>query len=451
MEFLNSFFNTTLFTLGNTSLTTGNITLFTVVIFILFFLYRLIVRRLLPEYCRQKEVTPNNERKLKNISTGLFILLAIINGLLSLKIDAIFYQSENSNSTIYLSTIVYALLLLQLARMVNFLFARVLIPNYYRHREDDKAESVEYEKRLEESPNANIQSIIYIVALLLILYNFDLDLEFYNFGTSENPVPVKISNVLYAALIIIGARIFSWAFIQLFLFRYYKRKGINPGSQYAINQLLKYTIFIIAILMAVEAMNINLTVLWAGSAALLVGLGLGLQQTFNDLISGIILLFERTLEVGDFIQVDHDLIGQVRAIGWRTSEVETIDGITVVVPNSKMMSENLINWSHSGKKARFSIDVGVAYGSDTELVRQILLKVASEHELILKYPNASVQFVAFGDSSLNFELLFWSRKFLIIEDIKSDLRFAIDKAFKDNNVEIPFPQRDVWLRNQTTG
>ena len=446
MEFLRSFFNTPIYSFGNATITVGHISLFVSVAVLLFFLYRLISQRFLPEYCRKKEVDEDNERRLRRGVAVFFTLLGLINVLLSLNFDAVLYSSPDGESAILLSTVFYGLLLLQLARLLNLIFVRIIIPSYYNHREDQQEKS-RFQQQNEDSPNSTIQSIIYIVVLLLILYNFNLDWEFYNFGDRDNPVPVKISNVLYAALIILGARIFSWTFIQLFLFRYYKRKSINAGSQYAINQLLKYTVFVIAILMAVEAMNINLTVLWAGSAALLVGLGLGLQQTFNDLISGIILLFERTLEVGDFIQVDDDLSGQVRAIGWRTSEVETVDGITVVVPNSRMMSENVINWSHSGKKARFRLGVGVAYGSDTQLVRQLLLQAADQHDLILKYPKPNVQFTAFADSSLNFDLLFWSRNFLIVEDIKSDLRFEVDRLFRENEVEIPFPQRDVWIKS----
>ena len=446
MEFLKTLFDTQVYNVGSTTITIGNISLFALVTALLFLLHRYVSRRLLPEFCKKREVGEDNERRLRGRVTAFFILLGLINVLVSLEFDADLYRSPDGGTTIRLSTLFYGLLLLQLARLLNLVFVRILIPNFYNHR-DDQEERSRFKKTAEESPNSTIQSIVYIVALLLILYNFNLDWEFYNFGDRDNPVPVKISNLLYAALIILGARIFSWAFIQLFLFRYYQRKSINPGSQYAINQLLRYTVFIIAILMAVEAMNINLTVLWAGSAALLVGLGLGLQQTFNDLISGVILLFERTLEVGDYIQIDQDLSGQVRAIGWRTSEVETVDGITVVVPNSRMMSENMVNWSHSGKKARFRIEVGVAYGSDTQLVKKILLQSADKHEFILKFPKPTVQFRAFADSSLNFDLLFWSGKFLVVEDIKSDLRFEIDRLFRENGVEIPFPQRDVWIKS----
>ena len=230
------------------------------------------------------------------------------------------------------------------------------------------------------------------------------------------------------------------------MFGYYKKKRINVGAQFAINQLLKYFLYVVAFLFALESLGVKLTVLWGGAAALLVGIGLGLQQVFNDFISGILLLFERTVEVGHVVQVD-GLIGSVKKIGLRTSLVETRDNITVIVPNSKLTSENVVNWSHYDNKARFRIAIGVAYGSDTQLVKELLLKVAKENGYVLKHPASFVRFTDFGDSSLNFELHFWSHEFINIEDVKSDLRFEIDRVFREHKVEIPFPQRDVWFKN----
>ena len=140
------------------------------------------------------------------------------------------------------------------------------------------------------------------------------------------------------------------------------------------------------------------------------------------------------------------LVGTVKAIGLRTSTVETRDSITVVVPNSKLVTDNVINWSHFDEKVRFKVGVGVAYGSDTKLVKKILLKIAADHPSVNEKPNPLIRFTNFGDSSLDFELHFFSRNFIHIEDVKSDLRFEIDNAFRENNVEIPFPQRVVWMK-----
>jgi small-conductance mechanosensitive channel len=141
-----------------------------------------------------------------------------------------------------------------------------------------------------------------------------------------------------------------------------------------------------------------------------------------------------------------DMIGRVKRIGLRTSIIETTENITVIVPNSKLVTDSVINWSHQDDRARFTLSIGVAYGSDTALVKKILLQVATDNIYVLGKPLPIVRFVGFGDSSLDFQLLVWSRNFIVIEDIKSDLRFEIDRLFRENDVVIPFPQRDVWMK-----
>ena len=177
----------------------------------------------------------------------------------------------------------------------------------------------------------------------------------------------------------------------------------------------------------------------------MVGVGLGLQQTFNDLLSGILLLFERTVEVGHMVKIG-EMVGTVKGIGLRTSIIETRENVTVIVPNSKLVTDAVINWSHQDEKVRFIVAVGVAYGSDTEKVKNILLETARDNIYVIRKPAPSVRFVNFGDSSLDFQLLIWSRNFIVIEDIKSDIRFEIDRKFREEGIVIPFPQRDVWMR-----
>ena len=151
------------------------------------------------------------------------------------------------------------------------------------------------------------------------------------------------------------------------------------------------------------------------------------------------------MEVGDVVEVG-GLVGTVRRIGLRTSQVQTLDNLTVIVPNSKLVTNTVTNWSHTDYLARFSVKVGVAYGSDTEKVQALLLEVAKEHDKILNFPSPFVRFIDFGDSALSFELFFWSSELVPIENIKSDLRFGIDKKFREHTVEIPFPQRDIWIK-----
>jgi len=180
----------------------------------------------------------------------------------------------------------------------------------------------------------------------------------------------------------------------------------------------------------------------------LVGVGIGMQNIFNDVISGFFLLFEQNLKINDVVEVD-GVVGTVKDIGMRTSRILTRDNIEMIVPNSKFISEKVVNWSYNDAKTRFFIKIGVAYGSDINLVKNILLEIAAKHTEILKEPLPRVFFRDFGDSSLNFELAFWTANSLENEVIKSDLRFELNQRFIENNIQIPFPQRDIHLINQT--
>ncbi len=223
----------------------------------------------------------------------------------------------------------------------------------------------------------------------------------------------------------------------------------NRDTGHAIFLILKYIIIVATIIIILESVGVKVTLLLAGSAALLVGLGLGIQQLFNDIVSGFILLFERTITIEDIIEVD-GMVARVKKIGLRTSEVETRDDIIIIVPNSRLVSEKVINWSHNRAFTRFKIKVGVAYGSDVELVRTILKECVEANENVSKEKEPNVRFVDFGDSSLDFVVLFWSDKMFRIDDAKSDIRFMINEKFKENGIRIPFPQRDLHIISNAT-
>jgi small-conductance mechanosensitive channel len=319
-----------------------------------------------------------------------------------------------------------------------------LVYNYEKNRSKDtlssKSVGLPHGSR-KELGNRSVQYIVYLFAVIFAIQAFDIDYTLFKFDFT----PITISSVLVAILIILLAKLLAWILTQLLMYNYYRRREVNVGSRFAVNQLLKYIVYVIAVFIAIESLGVRTTVIWGGLAALLVGVGLGLQQTFNDLLSGILLLFERTVEVGHVVQVG-DMIGRVKRIGLRTSIIETTENITVIVPNSKLVTDSVINWSHQDDRARFTLSIGVAYGSDTALVKKILLQVATDTIYVLGKPLPIVRFVGFGDSSLDFQLLVWSRNFIVIEDIKSDLRFEIDRLFRENDVVIPFPQRDVWMK-----
>jgi len=262
-------------------------------------------------------------------------------------------------------------------------------------------------------------------------------------GTGFEFRVIRIFNFVWILLI---AWCIWYALKNWILPKIFKRSDIDVGDQFAIRQILKYVIVTIATLLAIQSLGINLTVIWGAGAALAVGFGLGIQQTFGDLAAGIILLFDSSIDVGDVLDVDGKY-GRVTDIGIRTTKIKTFENVLVVLPNSKVIGNKVVNWSSADNKLRFSVRIGVAYGSDTELVRKLLLEIAKKHSGVLKAPKPFVRFSDFGDSALVFDLLYFSTEYFKSEDIKSDLRFAIDKAFRENNVEIPFPQRDLWVRN----
>ena len=228
--------------------------------------------------------------------------------------------------------------------------------------------------------------------------------------------------------------------------RQINQKGLDEGRTLAVYQIIKYIIIVSAILLGLELIGIKFTLLLGGAAALLVGVGLGLQSTFNDIFSGIILLFERSISVGDILEVD-GTVGRVVRINIRTSEVATYDNISILMPNSKLVNGSIINWSHNRQLTRFTVAVGVSYGSDVQLVKKLLNEAAVEHPEVDQTRPPDIFFMDFGDSALQFELKFWSTNLLQIGRIRSDLRFAVDAKFRENGVTIPFPQRDLHLKS----
>lgn len=212
-------------------------------------------------------------------------------------------------------------------------------------------------------------------------------------------------------------------------------------------QFIRYIVFIFAIIFALDVSGVNMSVLLTASAALLVGLGFALQQLFQDIISGVLIILDQSLHVGDIVEVDGK-VGKVLEIKLRTTRVVTRNDRVMVIPNHKFMMDTLFNWTQNSFINREQVDVGVAYGSDVELVRKILLQCAGEEKDVVKEPIPLVLFEDFADSSLNFSLYFYVADGMASPLIKSNLRFSIDKAFRQNRISIPFPQRDIHIINQ---
>ncbi len=268
--------------------------------------------------------------------------------------------------------------------------------------------------------------------------------EFFNQSFELGGAKLTIGSLF----LFIVAVLVSWLLgriISRLLYNTLKKRNIDNGKVYSITRIVRVVLYFIFFIFSLQLLHLNLSGLLIGASALLIGVGIGLQQIFYDLFSGLIMLVERKVKVGDFVDID-GMIGRVDRIDMRTSVVRNIDNISVIVPNSKLISENVTNWSSNRGLARFKVSVGVAYGSDVDLVKSVLINCAKDHEKILNKPAPNVLFKEFGSSALNFNLLFWSRHFREIEMIKSDLHFTIEKAFRAHGIEIAFPQLDVHLK-----
>ena len=257
---------------------------------------------------------------------------------------------------------------------------------------------------------------------------------------------LSIFDLSSIAVIFIITKLILWL-ISKAIFNKTKLHNLDKGSAFSLFQIIKYLIWVIAIALMLEALGIQVTILLAGSAALLVGIGLGLQQTFNDILSGIILLFEHSVKVGDILEIDGDRV-IIQEIGLRTSKGMNVRQIVVIIPNSLITTNKVINWSHQTQKTLWNIDIGVAYGSDVDLVIKTLEESAVEHLEFSECEFKEVRFVNFGNSSMDFQLFFYSKNIIGIEKVKSDIRKIIYKKFNENKITIPFPQMDLHIKSK---
>lgn len=209
-------------------------------------------------------------------------------------------------------------------------------------------------------------------------------------------------------------------------------------------QFIQYLVYVFVVMFTLNAAGINISVLLTASAAIFIGLGFALQQLFQDVISGVLIILDQSLHVGDIIEVN-DRVCKVEKISLRSTKAVTRNNRVMVIPNHKFLTDVIINWTQNSTDVRDFVKVGVAYGSDTKLVEQLLLQCASQHPEVLPNPKPMVFFEDFGDSALVFSLYFYVSDGFKLPKIQSEVRFAIDQAFRSNKITIPFPQRDVHV------
>lgn len=257
--------------------------------------------------------------------------------------------------------------------------------------------------------------------------------------------PVTLGGIGSAIFVVLASLFISAVVQRAVLTRLKGKLKIESGMLYALGRILHYAIIVMGVVLASQCVGLNLGSLAVVFGFLSVGIGFGLQNVTSNFISGIIVLLERPISVGDFVKVD-DQVGTVVDIRIRSTVINTRDNVHIIVPNSKFIENHVINWSHGDPRVRVNIPASVAYGSDVPLVKKLLLEAAAAHKDVLKDPAPEVRFTTFGASSLDFVLFAWLADPEFQAALKSDLNFAINEAFRKAGITIPFAQTDLHLQ-----
>ena len=257
---------------------------------------------------------------------------------------------------------------------------------------------------------------------------------------------IGFSQILYAILAFLLVYYFFKLLRWFLRERVFSIMGLSVSASEAVLAIFGYMGFTFAIVASLNALGVQWENLAIIAGALSVGIGFGLQTIISNFVSGLILLFERPVRVGDWVILGNGLEGHIKNVNMRSTEIMTLERSSVLIPNSNLLSDTITNWTLHDKMGRQDVSVGVAYGSDTEHVKKVLLEVAANHHLLRKYPQPRVLFRDFGDSSLDFILRVFLKNINDRHHVGSDLRFAIDTAFRENNIGIPFPQRDLHIK-----
>lgn len=258
-----------------------------------------------------------------------------------------------------------------------------------------------------------------------------------------------VSDVVLLTLMVVGVFVFELFFRRYVLLRLLSRTRLQASLQYAIGRMARYLIITLGLFISLQTAGINLSSLAIFAGAIGVGVGFGLQNIVSNFMSGLIILAERPIAVGDYVEVG-GVGGRVREINLRSTRVVTNDNVSIIVPNTDFISNQVTNFSHGDPKVRVRVPIGIAYGSDVQKFKAAMIEVAKANLDVLKEPPPNVFFTGFGDSSLDFELAVWAddQAFRPIS-FKSGLYYAIEAKLRELDIEIPFPQRDLHIRSST--
>ena len=270
--------------------------------------------------------------------------------------------------------------------------------------------------------------------------------EFLNTTIELGSFELSFRSILLFFSVIAAAQVVIWS-VRYLLRKFLRNTNFEEGTRFMVMRLVRTVVYFLVIVVALDTAGIDLTVFWASSAALLVGVGIGLQNFFNDVVSGFVLLFEGGVRVGDELEVDGMMV-RVERIDLRSTRVITRFGNLIVIPNGLISGQTVRNFTQGENATLIQLDVGVAYGSDVERVKAILLEAANAEEEVVRKAQTAVLFNDFGESSLQFTVYFWIEKPILRKLISSNIRFRIDEAFRANGIRIPFPQRDVHVHQE---
>ena len=259
-------------------------------------------------------------------------------------------------------------------------------------------------------------------------------------------VGITISHLVVAVIAVLLSLVVSQVIRSSLRNQVFKKLDLDEGLEYTLLRLVHFLILFIGIYIGLNTVNVPLGAILGLFAVIGVGIGFGLQNLTSNFISGIILLLERPVKIGDRLEIS-GVWGDVKQVNLRTTLIETPDGISVIVPNSKLLENEVVNYSYGNPKIRLQVPVGIAYGSDCQKAAEVLVQVALDNKRVLVEPKPKAWFREFGDSSLNFMLLFWIPNAVEKYDVISEINYAIDAGFRKNGIEIPFPQRDLHLRS----
>ena len=266
-----------------------------------------------------------------------------------------------------------------------------------------------------------------------------LDYKLFSVGKDS----IELSSILFLIVFIVALS-FTLRILRKII---YSTGKLDESKKFTIFILIKYIFYVVGFIMGMNMIGINVSVLLGASAALLVGVGLGLQNIFSDFVSGIVLLLDSSIKVGDIIETDK-LVCQVLEINLRTTTVLTRDDKYIILPNTLLTKNSVLNWTHTNPNSRFDIQIGVSYSADIHQVMDILIDIAKNSDKISDEPKPFVRFNDYADSSLIFNLYFWAEDVFRVENLKSDLRIKIFEEFKKNNIDIPFPQRVLHFNQE---